>query len=392
MNKQILVVAGLAGVVGLTLGLSSASLIRSVSAQGVTSVQTSGPAQPAVAGESRSNATLGQSMVVVELVKAQRIRRVLHINGKLALNAMRLQQISSRVPGRIEKIMLFEGAAVHFGEPVALLYSPEFISAQNEFILARNTVRMLTSKATADLLEDARATLESARNRLRMLGVSELDIATLDRTGSVQQQMVIRSPISGRFIKRNVDAGGYLDTGASLGVVADLSTLWFLGNVYEADLARLRDGQGADLTLASMPGKPLRGRISFIAPTIDPQTHTATVRVDLSNKDGQLKPDMFGQADVVVDTRVLPVVPRAAVVQDGAESFVIVQRDESRFERIPVQVMPADDDAHLAVTSGIREGDRVVMEGSVLVDRSLTNPQAEKTPPHTSPLHRGAAQ
>lgn len=371
MNKRMLVIAGVAGALGVAVGMSGASLLKSVSAQGRPSEKTEAPAA--------QTATLGQSMVVIEPVKVQPVREALRINGRLALNAMRLQQISARVAGRVEKIMVFEGAAVRAGEPIALLYSPEYVSAQNEFILARNTVRMLSAKATADLLEDAKVTLESARNRLRVLGVSDADVAALDKSGAIQQHLVIRAPISGRLIKRSIDPGGYLDTGASLGVVADLSSIWFQGNAYEADFARLREGQAADLTVTGQPGAPLRGRISFISPTIDPQTHTATVRIDLPNRDGLLKPDMYAQADVTLEQRRLPVLPRAAVVQDGAESFVILQRDEGRYERVPVKVFPADD-AHLAVNSGVREGDKVVMEGSVLVDRSLTNPPAEKAP------------
>lgn len=372
MNKRMLLIAGVAGALGVVVGMSGASLLKAVSAE-------SRPPAPTPAAKT---ATLGQSMVVIEPVQVQPVREMLHINGKLALNAMRVQQVSSRVAGRVEKIMVFEGAAVRAGDPIALLYSPEYVSAQNEFILARNTVRMLSAKATADLLEDARITLESARNRLRVLGVSDADVAALDKSGAIQQHLVIRAPISGRLIKRSIDPGGYLDTGAALGTVADLSSIWFQGNAYEADFARLREGQAADLAVTGLPGVSLHGRISFISPTIDPQTHTATVRIDLPNRDGLLKPDMFAQADVALAQRQVPVVPRAAVVQDGAESFVLVQREAGRFERVPVKVFPtAGSEGHLAVASGLREGDQVVMEGSVLIDRSLTNPQAEKAAP-----------
>ena len=384
-NKRILVLGGLAGALGLAAGFFVLGQLRAVSAE-----EAPGRAVDAVKADAPSKVSLGQALVVVEAVKAQPVREVLRINGKLALNAMRVQLVSSRVAGRVEKIMVFEGATVRAGEALALLYSPEYVSAQNEFILARNTVRVLGSKSTADLLEDAKITLSSARNRLRVLGVSEQDITALDQTGVIQPHLVIRAPISGRLIKRNVDPGGYLDTATPLGTVADLSALWFLGNAYEADFNRLREGQAADLAITGQPGVPLRGRISFIAPTIDPQTHTATVRMDLPNKDGLLKPDMFAQAEIAVGQRMLPVVPRAAVVQDGADSFVIVQRAEGRFERVPVTVIPADE-RRLAVTSGVKDGDRVVMEGGVLVERSLTmHPQADKAPAHKTGAHTGA--
>lgn len=314
---------------------------------------------------------LSRRLVSVQTVKAQDIDDVRRINGRLALNSMKVQLVSARVPGRVEKIMAFEGAVVHAGEPLALLYSPDYVSAQNEFLLARHTVRLLTGSSASDLLDDAKGTMESARNRLRVLGVSEGDIDALDRTGQVQPNLVIRPAVGGRLIKRNIDPGGYLDTGASLGTVADLSTLWFLGDVYESDLARLREGQAVNITLTSMPEARLSGRISFVSPTIDPATHTAQVRVDLPNPQGLLKPDMFAVAEVRVGTAHLPVLPRASVVQDGAESFVMVKRGDQRFERVSVRVMPTPDPNLLAIVQGIKEGDNVVVEGGVLVDRSI---------------------
>lgn len=379
MKKRILMVAALAGIMILAVGLMASGQIPGAVAREL----------PPVAGSERTTTNLGQTMVIVEPVKREAIDDVLRLNGRLAFNAMRVQLVSSRVAGRIEKIMVFEGAAVRAGEPVALLYSPEYVSAQNEFLLARNTVRLLGGKSTADLLEDAKVTLESARNRLRVLGVSEGDIATLDQSGLIQQHLVIRAPISGRLIKRNVDPGGYLDTGTSLGTVADLSELWFQGNAYEADLARLREGQAVQLSVAGLPGQRVPARISFISPTIDPQTHTAQVRVDVLNRNGQFKPDMFAQAEIAVGQLRLPVVPRAAVVQDGADSFVIVQRGENRFERVPVRVAPTINESRLAVVSGLQEGDRVVMEGGVLVERSLPRPSPEKSLEHKSGYGKG---
>lgn len=379
MNKRIWSVGAIAAAIGVIVGVAATRYLlqdHSVAANSLAlAVETQG------SNKATDVRSLGETLVDIQPVEFQAIRDGVRINGKLALNGMRLNQISSRLAGRVDKIMLFEGASVRAGEPVALLYSPEFISAQNELLLARNTVRMLSGKFTADLLDDAKVTLQSARTKLKVQGAGEADIENLERSGVIQQHLIIRSPIAGRFIKRNVDPGGYLDTGASLGTVADMSSLWFLGNAFEADLPRLREGQTVDIAINGIQkSEPVRGRISFISPTVDPQTHTVTVRVDLPNTSGLLKPDMFARADIALDQRSLPVVPRAAVVQDGAESFVVVQRDEKRFERISVDVVPSNDATHLAVTRGLKEGDRIVIEGSVLMDRSLTNPQAEKLP------------
>lgn len=389
MNKQAMIAGCAAGIAGIALGVAVSRYWPTAEVQ-----MSSVPEAKAVVertGSPSSGATLGESLVKVLPVEMRQVRDTIKINGRLALNGMKVNQISSRLAGRVDKIMLFEGASVRAGEAIALLYSPEFISAQNEYLLARNTVRMLAGKSTSDLLDDAKVTLASARTKLKVQGTSEEDVQRLEQSGVIQQHLVIRSPISGRFIKRNVDPGGYLDTGASLGTVADLSSLWFQGNAFEAEIPRLREGETVDIVISGVQlPAPVHGKISFISPTVDTQTHTVTVRVDLPNERGQLKPDMFAKAEIALAQRLLPVVPRAAVVQDGAEFFIVVQRDIRRFERVSVDVIPADDPDYLAVTRGLRDGDQVVVDGSVLVDRSLTNPQAEKMPAKTETVKRGA--
>jgi Cu(I)/Ag(I) efflux system membrane fusion protein len=371
MNNKTWATAAATGVAGLLLGAFGARALLPAASKPAP------PQAPTVLTlPAQSQARLGQTLVEVVPAQRQTVRDALRLSGKLALNGMRINQVSARLAGRIDRIAVFEGASVKAGEAIAWLYSPEYISAQNEFLLARSAVRLLKNQSTADLLEDAQATLAGARNKLQVLGASPADVEQLDRSGSAQQHLVIRAPIGGRFIKRNVDPGGYLDTGASLGTIADLSSLWFLGNVFEADLPRLHEGQMADIEVTGLaPGAPLRGRVSFIAPSVDPQTHAVNIRVDLPNPNGTLKPDMFARAEVAMPPRQLPVVPRAAVVQDGAESFIIVQREPQRFERVSVDVAPANDAAHLAVTRGLQPGDRVVIEGSVLMDRGITHPQ-----------------
>jgi len=197
---------------------------------------------------------------------------------------------------------------------------------------------------------------------LSVLGAAEADVADLERTGRVQQHLIVRSGISGRVIKRNVDPGGYLDLGGSLGTVADMSSLWFMGHVFDADLPLIRQGLQVAIQVNGVDLKsPLMGTLSFISPTLDPDTHSVSVRVELTNAGEKLKPEMFARGEISLGTRNLPVIPRAAVVQDGAESFVMV--------RPPVQTVPANDPAMLAVISGLNAGEQVVIEGSVLVER-----------------------
>ena len=373
--------AGIAGIAIGAAGLYAAQHYRPAAAP----QRAAAAAAPAPGAE-----TLGRRMVRIVPAEARPVRDTLRLEGRLALDGTRIQQVSARLAGRVDRIAVVEGDSVRAGDPVGWLYSPDFISAQNEFLLAKGTVRALDNATTADLLDDARATLASARNKLSILGASAADIDRLDRDGVVQQHLVVRAQAAGRVIKRNVDPGGYLGTGESLVGVADMSQLWFLGRVFESDLPRVRQGQAVDIRVAGAePGAaPLRGRIAFVSPQVDPATHAVNVRVQLPNR-GDLKPEMFAAAEVVLAERLLPVVPRAAVIQDGAESFIVVERAPDRFERVSVDTQPGNEAGQLAVTRGIHPGDRVVVDGSVLMDRGITDPQPGQ--PSANPLARSSS-
>jgi Cu(I)/Ag(I) efflux system membrane fusion protein len=320
-----------------------------------------------------SSMGLSSSLVQIEEITRQDVQDSVQMTGKLAIDSLRLQQLSARVPGRVDRLAMVEGQPVRAGQALAWIYSPEFISAQNEFLLARRTAKTLNTTATHDLFEDAKATLESARNKLRIIGATQQDIEQLENRGTTSEFLTITAGINGVVTKRNIDTGGYLNTGDSLGSVADLSSVWFLGNVFESDLPKLKLGQQVDIQVMGSKLDQYQGKLSFISPTFDPQTHAVVVRVDLPNPKGVLKPDMFAKAYVRVGMAKLPVVPRVAVVQDGAQSFVIVKKQDGQFKRVAVNAVPANDNEHLAITNGIEAGDQVVVDGGVLVDRSLVN-------------------
>ncbi len=235
-----------AGVVGVSLGwvLSGTG--------GHTASDTVASKPPAAQGDMAQNTAIANVLIQASPVDMQDVADVVNVSGKIALHGLKVHQISSRLPGRIDRMAMVEGSSVKVGEPLAWIYSPEFISAQNEFLLAKRTVRTLNHQATQDLYEDAKVTLEGARNKLRILGASSADVAQLEKTGVAQEYMAITSPINGKVTKRNVDPGGYLDTGSSLGSVADMSALWFLGNAFEGDLVKLKEGQAVNIKVTGV--------------------------------------------------------------------------------------------------------------------------------------------
>jgi len=312
-----------------------------------------------------------QQQVQSQPVSKEVAPQMLPLTGKLVFNAERSRQVSARAAGRVERILIFEGVRVTAGQILAEVYSPDFISAQNEYLLARNTVRTLQDAKSPALLEDARATLQSASNRLRVLGASDEDIAQLDQTGKVSMHQFIRSPIAGVLIKRNVDPGAYLNVGDGYATIADPSALWFYGNIYETDYSRVKIGQNLILQSPAFPGREFQGKLTYIAPSIDPATHTLAIRCEVPNPTGDLRPELFVSAQLLVGKQPVIVTPKSALIRIRDASYVIVDQGEGMYRRLPVEATSLQNN-RIAITSGLKGEERVVVEGANLINELIT--------------------
>ena len=291
--------------------------------------------------------------------------------GKLAFNAERTKLASSRVAGRLDRILVFEGALVQEGQPLAELYSPDFISAQKEYLLALSTARQLKGSNMKDLQEDAEATVQSAAGRLHVLGLTDADVAQIAKRGAPAEHMTLRAPISGTIVKRNMDPGAFLNVGDSFMSIVDTRQLWFTGNLYENDIASVHIGQPITLHTAAYPDRDFTGRVSFIAPNIDPATHTLTVRCDVPNPDGLLRPEMYSTARIQIGSGLASVVPKSALVKERGSYYVIVQSDATHFKRVQVQGKDTGADGSFAVTAGLDASSQVVVRGAALLNEMI---------------------
>ncbi|MGL6155324.1 MAG: efflux RND transporter periplasmic adaptor subunit, partial [Ralstonia mannitolilytica] len=291
--------------------------------------------------------------------------------GKLAYNAERTKLASARVAGRLDQILQFEGAQVREGQPIAELYAPDFVSAQKEYLLALNTARQLKSSNMKELQDDADMTAQSAANRLHVLGLNDAEVAQIARRGAPAEHLTLRAPISGTIVKRNMDPGAFLNVGDSFMSIVDTRVLWFTGNVYENDIASVRIGQPISLHTAAYPQREFTGRVSFIAPNIDPATHTLTVRCDVPNPDGLLRPEMYATARIQTGSGLATVVPKSALVKDHGSYYVIVQSDARHFKRVQVQGKDTGTDGNFAVTAGLDASSQVVVRGAALLNEMI---------------------
>jgi Cu(I)/Ag(I) efflux system membrane fusion protein len=348
------------------------------------------------------------------------------------------------VPGRLDRLFVdYTGIRVRKGDHLAEIYSPDLVSAQEELLQALRTRRETSDAATPRLRAAAEATVAAAREKLGLLGVTEQQIAALEKGGAPSDHITLFAQTGGVVIEKNAVEGDYVSTGAVIYRIADLSHVWVKLDAYESDLAWLRFGQEVRFAAEALSGREFRGRISFVAPTLDPMTRTVKVRVNVDNPDGLLKPEMFVRATVlakvdagggvvaedlagkwicpmhpeVIKSRrgacdvcgmdlvtadelgyVSPsaegrgplVVPRTAVLLTGRRAIVYVEvpdADRPTYEGREVVLGPRAGDVYL-VESGLAEGERVVVNGNFKIDSAL---QIQAKPSMMSPPGGGAA-
>ncbi|QWD66915.1 efflux RND transporter periplasmic adaptor subunit [Polynucleobacter sp. MWH-Aus1W21] len=290
------------------------------------------------------------------------------VPGRLAFNAEKSKVLSARAPGRVERIYAFDGAQVEIGSPIVEMYSPEFLSAQQEYLLSSKTAKVLeANKTMSDLLGDARITQQAAANRMRNLGAGDGDIKSIETTGKTSNNLIMRSPLKGVVVKRNVEPGSAVSSGDVIATLADPKQLWFLGNVFEQDFRLIKQGQKMILRLEAYPEKEFIAYANYIAPTVDPQTRALLIRADVENTDDLLRPDMYASASLTTGTADAVVVPQSAIVRIRENRYAIVKVGPDTFRRIPVKGYDLNSKS-FAITEGIEQGWQILAEGAVLLN------------------------
>ena len=311
---------------------------------------------------------LNPEIYVFQLAEKVQVPVNIKVPGRLAFNAEKSKVLSARAPGRVERIYAFDGAQVDIGSPIVELYSPDFLSAQQEYLLSSKTTRVLEgNKTMSDLLGDARITQEAAANRMRNLGASEGDIKNIESTGKTTSNLVMRSPLKGVVVKRNVEPGTAVNSGDVITTLADPKHLWFLGNVFEQDFRMIKQGQKMVLRLEAYPEKEFVAYANYIAPTIDPQTRALLIRADVENIDDLLRPDMYASGLLTTGTADAVVVPQSAIVRIRENRYAIIKTGNDTFRRLPVQGYDLNSKT-FAITEGVEPGWKVLTEGAVLLN------------------------
>jgi len=287
--------------------------------------------------------------------------------GQVTYDESAMTDVTLKVSGFITKLLVSQtGQHVSKGQPLLTLYSPDLYSAQQDFLLANQsaaTANVGANGATATRLEMLG---KASRQRLRLLGMTDAQLDAVAKAGVPSESITIASPASGFVIQKDVVEGAAVEAGMRLFRIAALNKVWVEADVYEADLAHVRAGQKASVTLDYLPGRSYDAKVSYVYPYLNPEARTGRVRVELANKELELRPGMYASVSLSADLAPRVQVPAAAVVYTGPRRLVFLDLGDGRFRPQEVHV-GGEANGMYEVISGLAPGDRVATSGVFLI-------------------------
>jgi cobalt-zinc-cadmium efflux system membrane fusion protein len=340
---------------------------------------------------------------------AEHVFRAEHITeGKIAVDEDRSTPVFSPYAGRVTKLLARPGDRVAQGQALFTIEAADTVQAQNDFITAATALNKAKSQFELAQIQDKRAhdlyegkaaplkdyqtsqaalvsaqndmrssetALEAARNRLRILGLTDEAIALFQDKGRINPETTIFSPITGTVVQRKIGPGQYVNAGASdpVFVVGDLSTVWLTAFVRETEAPAIEVGQEVSFSVLAFPGRVMTARINYVSAAIDPSTRRLMVRATVDNPGGSLKPEMFANVTIYsAGDRPAIGVPKQALIYEGDQVRVWVVRDDKSIELRQIKVGLANGDL-VEVKGDLSPGDRIVTKGSLFIDRAASS-------------------
>jgi len=356
---------------------------KSTAAQRVTGSVPVVGAQPAQSSSSSSAPPPPETPLAPVQLSAERLQSIgvkfgvverrpvqdeIRTTGTVAIDETRLSYVQTRFSGYILKV--FADATykyVHKGQPLFTIYSPELAAAEREYLVAKQNAQGLSQSTVPGVAAGIASLVEASTDRLKQWNLPQREIARLQSSGQVQEELEIDSPVSGYITERNALPNLTVQPDTRLYTIADLSTVWVLAQAFQNDLGRIRVGESATLTVDSYPGKTFQGRVDFIYPDVDLTTRTARVRLVFSNPKLTLTPGMFVNATLQVSLGNQLVIPVSGVLQSGTRQIVFVDRGAGYLEPRDVQLGPQAGDQYI-VLKGLKAGERIVTSANFLID------------------------
>ena len=308
----------------------------------------------------------------IRLGKVQRKPLVKDIRayGNITYDETKIYTVNTKFNGWIEKLYVnFEGDKVKKGQPLFDIYSPELVSAQEEYLLALQQHSSLSDSSYPIIKEGAQRLLEASRTRLRYWDLTDEQIEELAKEKKVRKTLTVYSPANGVVTKKNAFEGHYVKAGTEQYEIVDLSKVWVDVDIYEYELPWVSQGMPAEMNLTYIPGKRFHGRVLYIYPYIEAKTRTATLRLEFSNPGYELKPDMY--ANIYLKSTIAKeslVIPQEAVIDSGVRQVVFVAEGEGKFRAREVRIGLEGNDDEYQVLSGLKEGEEIVLSAQFMLD------------------------
>ena len=329
-------------------------------------------------------------------------------DGKIASNEDTTTPVFSPYSGRIMRLIAKPGDVVERGAPLYAIEASEFVQGQNDLVTAVASLEKAKSRlllaetvekrqkellairggalkdleqAQSDLVQaqgdmrSAEIALAAARNRLRILGRSDEEIAAAEKLDRISPETLVSAPIGGTVIQRKVGPGQYINVGATDPVftVGNLETVWLVANVRESDAPRMKVGAPVEVSVLAYPGRVFNAKLSYVAPSLDPNTRRLSVRAEIANPGRELLPEMFASFRIVTGAdQLAPAVPQEAVVYEGAQARVWVARPEQKAVIARQIEVGSIANGLVEVRKGLSAGETVVASGTLFIDRAAT--------------------
>lgn len=363
---------------------------------------------PVYAGEGPQDAagtvridTVTEQNIGVRTAKAEAraLSHVIQAEGRVDYDETRLARINPRTEGWVQTLeAAATGQSVRRGQTLLSLYSPQLVSAQQEYLLALHNRTAMQGSQHDELRRGADELAEAARGRLALLNVPSAQIEALARSGRVVTATPLLSPVDGVLVNVGVRPGQYVSPATELFAVADLSRVWVYADIYENELPWVRVGDSAAMHLAAAPGRIFKGKVAYLYPAVDAKTRTMKLRLEFANGDGLLKPEMFAEVTVSGAARETAVaVPSEAVLRSGVHDRVFVVSAPGKFEPREVQT-GVSAEGWTEITQGVKAGEEVVTSAQFLIDSEsklseatakLREPVTPALPAHPSAMDMG---
>lgn len=311
---------------------------------------------------------LKQFGVTFGMVEMRTLATESRVAGVVTVDESRLAQVVPKFAGFVERLYVnATGQPVRRGQPLAEVYSPELVSAQQELLLAGQLQRDIGRSAVPGVPGSTTDLVAAARRRLQLWDIADAQIAEVLRTGQVRRRLTLYAPASGIVLEKKVMQGQAIAAGEQLYTIADLADVWVEVSLRESDAAAVRIGSSADIEVTGLPGRTLKGRVAYVYPTLDPTSRSVRARVVVTNTDGVLKPGMYATVRLTTPSRSALTVPTSALLRTGDRTVVFMDMRNGELMPMDVEVGRTAGE-YTEVLSGLDAGTRVVTSAQFLLD------------------------